>query len=39
MLIGIKDLVIVRAGNRSLIVHKDRTEDIKKLVASTENQE
>ncbi|MBW1936693.1 MAG: mannose-1-phosphate guanylyltransferase [Deltaproteobacteria bacterium] len=32
MLIGVKDLIIVRAGNRTLVTHKDRTEDIKKLV-------
>jgi len=32
MLIGVKDLVIVRAGARTLITHKDRTEDVKKLV-------
>ncbi len=32
MLIGIKDLVIVRAGSKTLITHKDRAEDVKKLV-------
>jgi mannose-1-phosphate guanylyltransferase len=32
MLIGVKDLVIVRVGARTLITHKDRTEDVKKLV-------
>ena len=32
MLVGVEDLVIVRAGDRTLITHKDRTEDIKKLV-------
>jgi mannose-1-phosphate guanylyltransferase len=32
MLVGVEDLVIVRAGSRTLIAHKDRTEDIKKLV-------
>jgi len=32
MLIGVKDLVVVRAGGGMLIVHKDKTEDIKKLV-------
>jgi len=32
MLVGVKDLVIVRAREGMLVVHKDRTEDIKKLV-------
>ena len=32
MMVGVKDLVIVRAGGKTLVVHKDRTEDIKKLV-------
>ncbi len=38
VLIGIKDLVIVRAGSRTLITHKDRTEDLKKLVQAMENE-
>ncbi len=32
MLVGVEDLVIVRARGRTLITHKERTEDIKKLV-------
>ena len=32
MLVGVQDLVVVRAGNKTLIVHKDQTEEIKKLV-------
>ncbi len=32
ILIGVNDLVTVRAGDKTLIVHKDRTEEIKKLV-------
>jgi len=32
MLIGVEDLVIVRAGTRTLITHKDRTEEVKELV-------
>jgi mannose-1-phosphate guanylyltransferase len=32
MLIGIKDLVIVRTGRNTLVVHKDRTQDIKELL-------
>lgn len=38
VLIGVKDLVIVRAGTRTLITHKDRTEDVKKLVEAMENK-
>ncbi|MBW1675265.1 MAG: NTP transferase domain-containing protein [Deltaproteobacteria bacterium] len=37
VLIGVKDLVIVRAGSKTLVTHKDRTEDIKKLVQAMEN--
>jgi mannose-1-phosphate guanylyltransferase len=32
VLVGVEDLVIVRAGGKTLVTHKDRTEDIKKLV-------
>ena len=32
MTIGISDLVIVRAGKRTLVAHRDRVEDIKRLV-------
>jgi mannose-1-phosphate guanylyltransferase len=32
MLIGIKDLVIVRTSRKTLVVHKDRTQDIKELL-------
>ncbi len=32
MIVGVKDLVIVRAGTKTLVVHKDQTEEIKKLV-------
>jgi len=32
MLVGVEDLVIVRTMGKTLITHKDRTEDIKKLV-------
>ena len=38
VLIGVKDLVIVRAGSKTLITHKDRTEDLKKLVEAMEKQ-
>lgn len=30
--IGLKDVVIVRDGNATLVVHKDRTQDIKRAV-------
>jgi mannose-1-phosphate guanylyltransferase len=32
MLIGVRDLIVVRAGDKTLVTHKDRTEDIKSLV-------
>jgi mannose-1-phosphate guanylyltransferase len=32
MLIGIRDLVIVRTGRKTLVVHKERTQDIKGLL-------
>jgi mannose-1-phosphate guanylyltransferase len=38
MLVGVKDLVIVRAGERTLITHKERAEDIKKLVEAMDKK-
>jgi mannose-1-phosphate guanylyltransferase len=38
VLIGVKGLVIVRAGPLTLITHKDRAEDLKKLVQSMEKK-
>jgi mannose-1-phosphate guanylyltransferase len=32
--IGLEDVVVVRDGNVTLVVHKDRTQDIKQLVKS-----
>lgn len=32
-LVGVNNLIVIRAGDRTLIVDKDRAEDIKKLVA------
>jgi mannose-1-phosphate guanylyltransferase len=32
VLIGVKDLVIVRSGSVTLVTHKDRAEDLKKIV-------
>lgn len=31
-LVGVRDLVVVRAGKRTLIVHRDRVEEVKRLV-------
>jgi len=32
MVVGVDDLVVVRAGKKTLLVHKDRTEEVKKLL-------
>ena len=32
VLIGVKDLVVVRSGSMTLITHKDRAEDLKEIV-------
>jgi mannose-1-phosphate guanylyltransferase len=32
VLIGVKDLIVVRSGSMTLITHKDRSEDLKALV-------
>ncbi len=31
-LVGVDNLVVVRAGDKTLVVHRDHTEDVKKLV-------
>jgi len=36
-LVGVRDLIVVRAGNLTLVVDKDRTEEIKKLVAGLDD--
>ena len=36
MLVGVKDLIVVRAREGILIAHKDRAEDVKKLVEGME---
>ncbi len=33
-LLGVSDLVVVRVGKRTLVAHKDRAEDLKRLVES-----
>lgn len=35
-IVGVSDLIVVRAGNRTLVTHRDRAEEIKKLVARLE---
>jgi hypothetical protein len=32
MTVGVHDLVIVRAGSRTLVAHKDRVDEIKRLL-------
>ena len=36
-LVGVEDLVVVRAGDKTLITHRNNTEAIKKLVADLED--
>lgn len=36
-LVGVEDLVVVRSKNATLVVHKDRTEEIKRLVEEMED--
>jgi mannose-1-phosphate guanylyltransferase len=38
VLIGVKDLVVVRSGSMTLITHKDRSEDLKELVKNMDNK-
>src|SRR5690606_30424058 len=38
-LVGVKDLVVVRVGGRTLVAHKGRVEDVKKVVESLQLQE
>lgn len=38
MLVGVKDLIVVRAREGMLIAHKDRVEDVKKLVEGMEKK-
>jgi len=38
VLIGVKDLIIARAGSKTLIIHKDRTEDLKEVVQTMEHK-
>jgi mannose-1-phosphate guanylyltransferase len=37
MLIGVKGLVVVRAGGRTLIVPRERAEEVKKLAEKIES--
>ena len=38
MLVGVRDLIAVRAGMNTLITHKDRAEEVKKLVEKMQNE-
>jgi mannose-1-phosphate guanylyltransferase len=38
VLVGVKDLVVVRSGSMTLITHKDRAEDVKKIVKHMEKK-
>jgi len=37
-LVGVSNLIVIRAGSRTLIVDKDKAEDIKKLVAGLDDK-
>lgn len=37
--IGLQDVVVVRDGKATLVVHKDRTQDIKKILKQLQNNE
>ena len=37
--LGLQDVVIVRAGNATLVVHKSRTQDIKKVLKQLQSQD
>jgi len=37
-LVGVEDLIVVRAGGRTLITHRDKTEAIKALVADLDEE-
>lgn len=37
-LVGVEDLIVVRAGNRTLVARKDRAEDIKRLVEAMQQR-
>ena len=38
-LVGVKDLVVVRAGSRTLVAHKEKVEEVKKLVETINAQD
>ncbi|GMU51804.1 MAG: mannose-1-phosphate guanylyltransferase [Candidatus Xenobia bacterium] len=38
-LVGVENLVVVRAGNRTLVAHRDHLEEVKKLVGSLSAEE
>lgn len=38
MLVGVQDLIVVRAGGNTLIAHKDRAEEVKQLVEKMQEE-
>ncbi|MFH2075445.1 MAG: sugar phosphate nucleotidyltransferase [Pseudomonadota bacterium] len=39
MMVGVDDLIVVRSGDKTLIVHKDRTEEVKSLVEAMDRDD
>jgi mannose-1-phosphate guanylyltransferase/mannose-6-phosphate isomerase len=37
-LLGVEDLIVVRAGNALLVAKKDRAQDVKKIVTRLEKE-
>jgi mannose-1-phosphate guanylyltransferase/mannose-6-phosphate isomerase len=37
-LLGVEDLIVVRAGNALLVAKKDRAQDVKKIVTRLESE-
>lgn len=38
-LVGVENLVVVRSGNRTLVAHRDRLEEVKKLVSGLQPED
>ncbi len=38
-LVGVENLVVVRSGNRTLVAHRDRLEEVKKLVSRLQSED
>jgi mannose-1-phosphate guanylyltransferase len=39
LLVGVSDLIVVRSGHRTLVAHKSRAEEVKKLVIQLEQKD